>query len=170
MNQLKSIYNIPFKDSYSHPILTCIAIIASDERISFIQSFIRVIHVNYTTNARLQWIKSDGESFNTILKKNWKRTVQHSIIESPSLKLYAHQMHWLTSIHTCSTIPSVMRSFRWWSLPWSLRNGDRHIVKHESGPLAWIYSLLFCQFIFNAGCILLCSNNCHFRGHRSFLY
>ena len=31
MDHLKSIYNIPFKDSYSHPIRTCFGIIASNE-------------------------------------------------------------------------------------------------------------------------------------------
>ena len=31
MHQLKSIYNSPFKDSYSHPIHTCFAMIASNE-------------------------------------------------------------------------------------------------------------------------------------------
>ena len=30
MHQLKSIYNSPFKDSYSHPINTCFAMIASN--------------------------------------------------------------------------------------------------------------------------------------------
>ena len=30
MNQLKSIYNGPFKDSHSHPIHTCFLIIASN--------------------------------------------------------------------------------------------------------------------------------------------
>ena len=30
MNQLKSIYNSPFKDLYSHPIHTCFPIIASN--------------------------------------------------------------------------------------------------------------------------------------------
>ena len=29
MNQLKSVYNIPFLDSYSHPIDTCLSMIAS---------------------------------------------------------------------------------------------------------------------------------------------
>ena len=28
MNQLKSVYNIPFLDSYSHPIHTCLSMIA----------------------------------------------------------------------------------------------------------------------------------------------
>ena len=31
MNQLKSINNRPFKDSYSHPIHICFAMIASNE-------------------------------------------------------------------------------------------------------------------------------------------
>ena len=31
-NQLKSIYNCPFKDSHSHPIHTCFSIIASNFR------------------------------------------------------------------------------------------------------------------------------------------
>ena len=31
INQLKSIYNSPLKDSYSHPIRTCFPIIASNE-------------------------------------------------------------------------------------------------------------------------------------------
>ena len=31
MNQLKSIYNSPFKNSYSHPIHTCLATIPSNE-------------------------------------------------------------------------------------------------------------------------------------------
>ena len=30
MNQLKSVYNSPFKSSYSHPIHTCLATIASN--------------------------------------------------------------------------------------------------------------------------------------------
>ena len=30
MNQLKSVYNIPFLDSYSHPIHTCLSMIASN--------------------------------------------------------------------------------------------------------------------------------------------
>ena len=30
MHQLKSNYNSPFKDSYSHPIYTCFAMIASN--------------------------------------------------------------------------------------------------------------------------------------------
>ena len=30
MHQLKSIYNSPFKDSYSHPIHTCFPMIASN--------------------------------------------------------------------------------------------------------------------------------------------
>ena len=30
MNQLKSIYNIPFKDSHSHPVHICFPIIASN--------------------------------------------------------------------------------------------------------------------------------------------
>ena len=32
MNQLKSIYNSPFKSSHSHPIHTCLATIASNEQ------------------------------------------------------------------------------------------------------------------------------------------
>ena len=31
MHQLKPIYNNPFKDSYSHPIHTCFAMIDSNE-------------------------------------------------------------------------------------------------------------------------------------------
>ena len=31
MNQLKSVYNIPFLDSYSHPIHTCLSMIASNK-------------------------------------------------------------------------------------------------------------------------------------------
>ena len=31
MNQLKSIYNYPFKSSHSHPIHTCLATIASND-------------------------------------------------------------------------------------------------------------------------------------------
>ena len=31
MYQLKSLYNSPFKNSYSHPIHTCFAMIASNE-------------------------------------------------------------------------------------------------------------------------------------------
>ena len=30
MNQLKSVYNIPFLDSYSHPIHTCLSMISSN--------------------------------------------------------------------------------------------------------------------------------------------
>ena len=30
MNQLKSIYNIPFLDSYSHPVHSCLSMIASN--------------------------------------------------------------------------------------------------------------------------------------------
>ena len=30
MHQLESIYNSPFKDSYSHPVHTCFAMIASN--------------------------------------------------------------------------------------------------------------------------------------------
>ena len=32
MNQLQSIYSNPFKDSYSHPIHTCFAMIGSNDR------------------------------------------------------------------------------------------------------------------------------------------
>ena len=32
MNQLKSVYSIPFLDSYSHPIHTRLSIIASNDR------------------------------------------------------------------------------------------------------------------------------------------
>ena len=35
MHQLKSIYNSPFKDSYSHPIHTCFAMIASNGFVYF---------------------------------------------------------------------------------------------------------------------------------------
>ena len=31
MHQLKSVYNIPFLDSYSHPIHTCLSMIASND-------------------------------------------------------------------------------------------------------------------------------------------
>ena len=31
MNRLKSVYNIPFLDSYSHPIHTCLSMIASND-------------------------------------------------------------------------------------------------------------------------------------------
>ena len=31
MNQLKSVYNIPFLNSYSHPIHTCLSMIASND-------------------------------------------------------------------------------------------------------------------------------------------
>ena len=41
MNQLKSIYNNPFKNSHSHPIHTCLAIIASNG--SFGQNFCQII-------------------------------------------------------------------------------------------------------------------------------
>ena len=45
MNQLKSIYNIPFKDSRAHPIRTCfpmIANIAISDNISFRQKVCRI--------------------------------------------------------------------------------------------------------------------------------
>ena len=35
MNQLKSVYNIPFLDSYSHPIHTCLSMIASNVVFTF---------------------------------------------------------------------------------------------------------------------------------------
>ena len=36
MNQLKSIYNSPFKDSHSHPIHTCFLIIACNGTVSVV--------------------------------------------------------------------------------------------------------------------------------------
>ena len=38
MNQLKSVYSIPFLDSYSHPIYTCLSMIASNESHVFVQN------------------------------------------------------------------------------------------------------------------------------------
>ena len=40
MHQLKSIYNSPFKDSHSHPIHTCFAMIASNVSIFLICYFV----------------------------------------------------------------------------------------------------------------------------------
>ena len=43
MNQLKSIYNSPFKDSHSHPIHTCFPIIDSNAPITGLQWLDRLV-------------------------------------------------------------------------------------------------------------------------------
>ena len=56
MHQLKSSYNSPFKDSYSHPIHTCFVMIASNDKFCWFYlgftepSFVR--NVEYSTNSR----------------------------------------------------------------------------------------------------------------------
>ena len=53
VNQLKSIYNSPFKSSHSHPIHTCLSTIASNDYITFLK---RQVSVSLSSNST----KPDG--------------------------------------------------------------------------------------------------------------
>ena len=47
MNQLKSLYNILFGDSYSHPVHTCLSMIVSNENVT------RSIYINCNKEDKL---------------------------------------------------------------------------------------------------------------------
>ena len=55
MNQLKSVYNIPFWDAHSHPIHTCLSMIASNKKLDLTHAKIDLT----PTKLDLTHIKSD---------------------------------------------------------------------------------------------------------------
>ena len=74
MNQLKSIYNSPFKNSHSHPIHICLATIASNEHLEILMILIKLIYTNVITDR----IRSIGEG-------NVFTGVCHSVRKGPSI-------------------------------------------------------------------------------------